>query len=99
MQCLCQHAFTSDQRWGEHFEAFHGPGMVEVRAIEQRDKRSCISQMLFHFRERPKDCIRILLTERSPSLLAPSFFGSSNRSRVSSKQLPGATASLSRDIL
>src|SRR5207247_2550715 len=57
------------------------------------------NKALFHFRERPKDRIRILLTERSPSLLAPRFSAFSNRSRHSSKQLTDDTASLSRDRL
>ena len=57
------------------------------------------SKALFHFLERPKNRIRNLLTERSPSLLAPRFSAFSKISRLSSKQLMGDTVSLSRDSL
>jgi len=97
MQRLSQNAFTRDKWWREFFKALDSPGMVKVRAIQQRHQRSSISEAWFHFREWPKDRIRILLTERSPSLLAPRFSAFSNRSRLSSKQLTGDTASLSRD--
>src|SRR5437588_1682211 len=73
--------------------------MMKIRAIQQCHQRSGISKGLLHLRERPKDRIRILLTERSPSLLAPRFSAFSNKSRLNSKQLTGDAASLSRDSL
>ena len=99
MQRLSQNAFTGEKRRRELFEALDSPDMVKVRAVQQRHQSSSVSKALFHLRERPKERIRTLLTERSPSLLAPSFSGFSKRSRVSSKQLTGDTASLSRDSL
>src|SRR6266850_1781779 len=97
MDGLCHDAFTGDQRWKKRFEALHCPGVVKVRAVKQGHERSSISKASLHFLLLPKDCIRSLLIERSPSLLAPRFSGFSNRSRVSLKQLTGATASLSLD--
>src|SRR5437016_14404248 len=99
MQSLRQRAFTGDQRRSQCFEALHCPGMVKVRAIEQRHQRSGVSKTGLHFLDLPKERIRVLLTDRSPSLLAPRFLGFSNRSWVSWKQLTGAAASLSRDNL
>src|SRR6187549_1258987 len=97
MQSLRQNAFTCEQRGTERFEALHSPAVVDIGAIQQGHQRSRVSKALFHFPDLPKDCIRSLLIERSPSLLAPRFSGFSNRSRAKSKQLPGATASLSLD--
>jgi hypothetical protein len=99
MQRFSQNAFASEEWWRKLFEALYSPGMVKVRAIQQRHERSGVSKAVFHFRERPKDRIRIRLTERSPSLLAPKRSAFSNRSRLSSKQLTGDTVSLSRDSL
>src|SRR5438445_12958434 len=96
---LSQNAVTGDKRRHEFFEALYSPDMVKVRAIQQRHQPSSVSKASFHFRKRPKERIRILLIERSPSLLAPRFSAFSNRSRLSSKQLTGDTASLSRDSL
>jgi hypothetical protein len=99
MKRLSQNAFAGNKWRRKLFEALDRPRMMKVCPVQQGHQRASVSEALFHFRERPKERIRVLFTERSPSLLAPRFSGFSKRSRHSSKQLTGDTVSLSRDSL